>query len=138
MTKRLRLGAMLIMLATPVAAQQGRVAFGSLEQDTGQPVEVSADQLTVNNADGTAVFSGNVVVTQGEMQLSAAEVRVRYGADQTAIEQLVATGGVKVTNLADTAQGDEAVYTIASGQIVLTGNVLLAQGRSPRRRRRFR
>lgn len=126
-----------LFLATGVAlwaaaavAQEAKIAFGDLNQDTSLPVEVQADQLAVNNADGTAVFSGNVVVTQGEMKLAAAEVKVTYGTDQKEIDQLVATGGVIVTNLGDAAEAKEAVYTLASGQIVLTGDVLLTQGPS--------
>jgi lipopolysaccharide export system protein LptA len=111
-------------------AQQATIAFGDLEQDTSQPVQVGADQLAVNNADGSAVFSGNVEVVQGEMTLRAGEVRVKYGADQSEIDQLIASGGVTITNLADRASSSEAVYTIASGVIVLTGNVQLAQGAS--------
>jgi lipopolysaccharide export system protein LptA len=111
-------------------AQQATIAFGDLEQDTSQPVQVGADQLAVNNADGSAVFSGNVEVVQGAMTLKAGEVRVKYGADQSEIDQLIASGGVTITNLADKASSSEAVYTIASGVIVLTGNVQLAQGAS--------
>ena len=128
--KTLALGAALSFWAVAAPAQQAKVAFGDLNQDTTLPVEVSADQFTVNNADGTAVFSGNVLVTQGEMKLSAAEVLVKYTPDQKAIDQLVASGGVTITNLGDAAEAEEAVYTIDSGIIVLTGNVLLAQGPS--------
>ncbi|WP_128514647.1 lipopolysaccharide transport periplasmic protein LptA [Tabrizicola thermarum] len=119
----------LALLAGGAEAQQ-KIAFGDLNQDTTLPVEVSADQLAVNNADGTAVFSGNVVVTQGKMKLAAAEVRVKYGTGQKNIQELVASGGVTVTNLGDAAEAQEAVYTIDSGVIVLTGNVLLTQGPS--------
>jgi lipopolysaccharide export system protein LptA len=111
-------------------AQEARIAFGDLAQDTTLPVEVTAETFTVNNADGTAIFSGGVVVIQGEMKLSAAEVRVQYNADQTAIDQLIATGGVTIINLGDTAEAREAVYSIDSGMIVLTGDVLLTQGPS--------
>jgi lipopolysaccharide export system protein LptA len=111
-------------------AQEARIAFGDLAQDTTLPVEVTAETFAVNNADGSAVFTGNVVVTQGEMKLSAAEVRVQYNADQTAIDQLVASGGVTIVNLADAAEALEAVYTIATGVIVLTGDVLMTQGPS--------
>ena len=54
------------------------VAFGGLKADTSLPVEMNADSLAVNQTDGTAVFSGNVIVTQGAMKLSAAEIRVEY------------------------------------------------------------
>ena len=39
-------------------------------------------------------------------------------------------GGVIVTNLGDAAEAREAVYTIDSGVIVLSGDVLLTQGPS--------
>lgn len=119
-----------VFLLAAAHAQEARIAFGELNQDTSLPVEVQADQLAVNNADGTAVFSGNVVVTQGEMKLAAGEVLVRYGTDQKEIDELVASGGVIVTNLGDAAEAREAVYTIASGQIVLSGDVLMTQGGS--------
>jgi lipopolysaccharide export system protein LptA len=128
--RTLALGLALVAFASAAPAQQAKVAFGELNQDTTLPVEVSADQLAVNNADGTAVFSGNVLVVQGEMKLAAAEVLVKYAPDQKSIDQLVASGGVTITNLGDAAEAEEAVYTIDSGVIVLTGNVLLAQGPS--------
>jgi lipopolysaccharide export system protein LptA len=121
--------ALALMLATAAHGQQ-KIAFGDLNQDTTLPVQVTADQLAVNNADGSAVFSGNVVVTQGEMKLSAGEVKVSYGTEQNDIESLVASGGVIVTNLGDAAEAQEAVYTIDSGEIVLSGDVLLTQGPS--------
>lgn len=117
-------------LGTAAFAQQAKVAFGGLKQDTTLPVEVQADQLSVNNADGTAIFSGNVLVGQGEMRISAAEVKVKYGADGKSIDQLLATGGVTISNLADAAEAREAIYTIDSGIVVMTGDVLLTQGPS--------
>lgn len=120
----------LALWAAAVPAQEARIAFGELAQDTTLPVEVSADQFTVNNADGSAAFSGNVVVTQGEMRLAAAEVQVKYATDRSAIQELIASGGVTITNLGDAAEADGAVYTIDSGVIVMTGNVLLTQGPS--------
>ena len=122
-------GLVLVLSATATFAQQ-KIAFGDLNQDTTLPVQVAADQLAVNNADGSAVFSGNVVVTQGEMKLAAGEVRVTYGTEQSDIKELVASGGVVVTNLGDAVEAREAVYTIDSGVIVLSGDVLLTQGPS--------
>lgn len=122
------LAAGLLAVGGTSAAQEARIAFGDLVQDTSQPVSVTSETLTVNNADGTAVFTGNVIVTQGEMTLSAAEVRVVYNQERSAIDRLLASGGVTIVNLADTAKSREAVYTIESGVIVLTGDVALTQG----------
>ena len=121
----------LALLASPMAVAEGTsVAFGGLKADTSLPVEMKSDALSVNQADGKAVFTGNVVVTQGAMKLSAAEIRVEYSADKKAIEKLYATGGVLLVNASDAAQADQAVYTISSGEVVMTGNVLLTQGQA--------
>src|SRR5690606_27136310 len=89
----LALAALLAALSGALAAQEAKVAFGGLAQDTSLPVEVQADMLSVNNADGTAVFEGNVLVGQGEMRLAAARVQVEYGTDGKSIARLHATGG---------------------------------------------
>lgn len=121
----------LILLAAPMAVAEGtNVAFGGLKADTSLPVEMKSDALSINQADGNAVFTGNVIVTQGAMKLSASEIRVEYSADKKAIETLYATGGVLLVNASDAAQADQAVYTISSGEVVMTGNVLLTQGQA--------
>jgi lipopolysaccharide export system protein LptA len=109
-------------------AQQSNIAFGGLKQDTSLPVSLDADKLAINNADGSALFTGNVVVKQGEMRLTAGEVQVKYTAAGGSIESLHATGGVTLSNATDAAEAKEAVYTIASGNVVMTGDVLLTQG----------
>lgn len=120
------------LAAAPAAApaQQTNIGFGGLRQDTTLPVEVEADRLAVNNADGTAVFTGNVRVAQGEMRLAAAEVTVEYDSDGRSIARLHAIGGVTLASGRDAAEAAEAVYTIGSGVVVMTGAVLLTQGAS--------
>jgi lipopolysaccharide export system protein LptA len=119
------------VLATAAGMQ---VAFGGLQHDSSLPVEVTADALQVDQTDGSAVFSGNVVVGQGSMRLSANRVSVIYansGGDATGqISKMHATGNVVLVNGAEAAEANEAVYTIGSAQIVMTGNVLLTQGRN--------
>ncbi|WP_107497879.1 LptA/OstA family protein [Thalassobius sp. I31.1] len=110
---------------------QAQVAFGGLQHDASLPVEVTADQLQVNQQDGSAVFQGNVVIGQGTMRLSAGRVRVEYqtGANTTGeISRLHATNGVVLTNGAEAAEATSAIYTIGSGQIVMQGGVILTQG----------
>ncbi|MFE3836611.1 LptA/OstA family protein [Pseudogemmobacter sonorensis] len=125
----LSLGLLLALVpAWGASAQQAEVSFGGLEQDTSQPVTIDSDSLSLNNADGTALFSGNVLVVQGDLRLSAGEIRVEYAEDRSGIERLHASGGVLIVSLSDAAQSREAVYTIASGQVVMTGDVLLTQG----------
>jgi lipopolysaccharide export system protein LptA len=119
-----------LLLSLPAMAQQAQVAFGGLKQDTSLPVEIEADSLTVNNADGSAEFTGNVLVGQGEMRLTAGTIRVEYGTDGKSINRLIASGGVTLANQSEAAEAREAIYTIASGEVVMTGDVLLTQGQT--------
>lgn len=118
---------MLQLLAGPAAAQD--MTFGGIRADISAPVEVAADSLSVNQADGTAVFTGNVVIGQGEMRLSAAEVHVEYAeGGQNRIRALRATGDVTLVSGPDAAEAQSAVYDVESGEVTLTGEVVLSQG----------
>lgn len=120
----------LVVAPLLLSAQGTTIDFGGLKTDTTLPVEVTADSLTVTQADGVAVFSGNVLVTQGDMKLSAGEVRVEYGTDGTGISRLFASGGVTLKAGTDAAEAVEAVYTVATGEVVMQGHVLLTQGQA--------
>ena len=79
MSLRLLLSALFaVLVSTSAMAQGASVAFGTIAQDTSLPVEVSSDELSVDQQTGTAVFTGNVVIGQGDMRLSAQRVMVVY------------------------------------------------------------
>lgn len=121
---------LMAILAAPLLAQGATVAFGTIEQDTSLPVEVTADNLSVDQATGTAVFTGNVLIGQGGMRLTAERVEVVYRGQAEGIAKLEATGGVTLVSGDDAAEADRADYDIDAGTLVMTGNVLLTQGRS--------
>ncbi|AFO89379.1 LptA/OstA family protein [Phaeobacter inhibens] len=115
---------------TGLSAQSASIAFGAVKADPSQPVEVTAETLDVNQADGSARFIGDVVIIQGVMRLSANDVLVIYKQDETGktgVERLEASGNVILVNGPDAAEADKAEYTIDSGTVVMTGNVLLSQ-----------
>jgi len=118
----------LLCLSGVAYAQGAQIAFGDTAQDSRLPVEVTADNLDVNQDDGTAVFTGNVLIGQGEMRLSAPRVLVVYKSDQSGIEKLQATGGVTLVSGEDAAEAQKADYNIDSGMIEMQGSVLLVQG----------
>ncbi len=120
-----------LLLAGPAAAQsqQAGVAFDGLARNSDQPVEVTSDELQVDQTGGTAVFTGNVLVTQGEMSLTAPRLTVDYSEGEAGrIERVHATGGVTLVTPTEAAESDEATYTVASGDVLMTGAVLLTQG----------
>lgn len=119
-----------VFLASVAIAQGTQLSFGGIKADPSQPVEVTADNLEVDQTTGQATFSGNVFVTQGEMKLSADKVQVIYDQEARKIARMDATGNVLLVSGPDAAEAQNAEYTVASGTIVMTGNVLLNQGPS--------
>ena len=118
------------LLSTVATAQGASVAFGTIAQDTSLPVEVSSDELAVDQQTGVAVFTGNVMIGQGDMRLSAGRVEVVYNETADGIASMQATGGVTLVSGNDAAEAQRADYSIEAGTIVMRGKVLLAQGAS--------
>src|SRR6056297_2654124 len=99
--------AALAAASLPVWAQTS-VAFGTIRQNPDAPVEVTADELAVDQDTGTALFTGNVLIGQGEMRLSAPRVLVVYKEGQSGIEELRASGGVTLVSGEDAAEASTA------------------------------
>jgi lipopolysaccharide export system protein LptA len=120
------------LIAAPLAAGAAGtdIAFAGLKTDTTLPVQVSADQLSVSQVDGRAVFSGHVVVTQGTMTLQAESLQVEYAKDQKSIARMLAKGDVKLAAGAEAASAQTADYAPETGELILQGDVLLTQGGS--------
>ena len=111
-------------------AQGTNVAFAGLKTDVSQPVQIDADQLSVDQETGTATFGGNVVVAQGDMRLEAGMVTITYSADNKSIDSLRADGGVTLAAGTDAATADSAEYRPDSGDLILMGKVVLTQGQA--------
>lgn len=118
--------ALAVALAAGMAAAQegGLSAFGA---DTGLPVEISADSLQIDREAGTAQFSGNVVVGQGDLKLSAGSVAVTFSEESREIVRIRAEGGVTVVTETEAAEAQSADYALADGVLILSGDVLLSQ-----------
>lgn len=118
----------LIIQPVPALAQGAAVSFGGIQQDTSAPIDVTAESLSINQTDGTALYTGNVVVGQGEMRLSAPRVLVVFNEDGSQIQRMEATGGVTLVNGAEAAEAARADYELGTGVVTMTGDVLLTQG----------
>jgi lipopolysaccharide export system protein LptA len=116
---------------TVAPAQTNNITFGGIKADTSLPVEMTADSLAVDQADGTAIFKGKVIIGQGAMRLTADEVLVEYAkGDASKVEKLIASGHVTLVSGPAAAEAEKAIYSVATGAVELSGNVLLTQGTS--------
>lgn len=122
------------VLATGMAmAQSADIALGTSAFDRTQQVEVTADELSVDQANGQAVFAGNVLVVQGEVRMSAGRVAVVYSQKDGApngIATLQATGGVTFVTPSDAVEASTATYSVEQGTVQLSGDVILTQGQN--------
>ena len=120
----------LALLLGTASNAQTNIDLGGITADPKAPVEVSADNLSVDQDSGTAVFSGNVVIGQGDLRLSAGSVRVVYSDRTGDIAQLLATDGVTLVTDSAAAEAATADYNLTTGILTLSGSVLLTQGAS--------
>jgi len=114
--------------------------------DEPPPVVVTAGTLVADNKAHTVTYSGDVVVTRGDVTLTAPEVVIRFkesgdgdkkaGAASTEamfggsmrMNSIEAEGGVKVVQQDKTATADRAVYNAGEDTIVMEGSPRVWQG----------
>lgn len=117
------------LLLPVAAAAQFQVGFQGLSQDSDEPIEIAADEMTVNNDAGTALLTGNVIIIQGDMRLSANVVDVTY-TEAGGIDVMVATGNVLFVTPEEEVESERAVYEVKNDMLFLTGDVLMLQGQN--------
>jgi lipopolysaccharide export system protein LptA len=93
------------------------------------PVDVAADRIEVQDRADRAVFSGNVLVKQGDLTLNAARLTVAYAnTGGIEIKRLDASGGVLMRSPTETARGQFAIYDLSRRIITMIGGVTLTRG----------
>jgi len=133
---------LLVALGAPAAwAQDTAIRLGQSLQLTGQPLEVTADSLEVDQASGASVFRGNVLAIQGDLRMTAGTIRIEYtpatdGGSQR-VDRLIASGGVTLVTPSEALEAREAIYTLPQGDLEMTGDVLLVQGQNVLSGQRF-
>jgi lipopolysaccharide export system protein LptA len=126
------MGLALAGLSHPAMAQTP----GALTYDTTQPIDVEADSLEVREEGRTAIFTGHVKAVQGDLELSASEIRVYYRrsaegsaeATEGLIARIDANGAVTISTKAETASGDWAIYDVDQKILTLGGAVQIERG----------
>lgn len=98
------------------------------QHDNNAPINISSDsfQADLNAKSGT--YSGNVLVVQGDRKLRANQVRILTVNGKA--DKITASGHVVVDSpTSGTATGDNGVYSVGPGIVVMTGNVVLKKGK---------
>lgn len=114
-----------------VALVSGSTAWGQAFAgfNSNQPVDYAADRIELQDRQNRVVLSGDVVISQGDLRLTASRTTVSYtDAGTLRIQRIDATGGVTVTRGNESARGAAATYDLNRRVIVMTGGVSLRRG----------
>jgi|EndMetStandDraft_9_1072997.scaffolds.fasta_scaffold00535_11 lipopolysaccharide transport protein LptA/LPS export ABC transporter protein LptC len=132
--------------------QQSTASFG---RDARQPVDVTAQQLYINDTDRVALFTGNVVAVQGDTTLKAPELRIAYegkaadsltsgqaksGASEggSRLSRMLASNGTVITMGTDRRiAADQADFDAKADTALFLGNVLVNQQKNVLQGRRL-
>ncbi len=110
-----------------------------LSTQSRDPLDIVADSGTYDNTNCESTWSGSAEVLQGDTRLRAHVIHAFFkhkpatGADQPACgaaERVEADGDVFYVTPDEHARGDHAVYSADDNLIVMTGDVILVQGKN--------
>ena len=108
----------------------------ALPEDTKQPIEIEAQSVVVDETTGFSEFSGNAVVRQGSLLLSAELIQVQTANEE--VVSMIAKGSLEKPAKYIQSQENQArfieatatliTYDVDEGMIYLVGNAHLVQG----------
>jgi len=108
----------------------------ALPDDRDQPIHIQADKAELDDRKGVALYSGNVVITQGSMQITGEHATMTRGADG-GVDIFTATGKPatfrqqpEVNKEVVKAYGLTIQYFAVKDQVLLLDQAKVVQGNS--------
>lgn len=116
-------------------------AFAQLAT-SGGPIDVTANELEMIDAEKLAIWRGKVEALQGTNRMLADQLNIYFsgrsgpapagaaspGRNWGDVQRLVAVGNVFFISPTQTARGEHAVYEVVPDTITMTGNVVVVTG----------
>ena len=138
-------GAGAIAAEQPASSKDSAAIFPGT--NSKEPISIDADKLVYYDKERKAVYSGNVVVVQGDTKMTCSVMTVlldrapTQGASQptngqpgpatdSGVKHLDATGPVTVVSKTQVATGDRGSYDKAEDKVWLIGHVTLSDGQN--------
>ena len=126
-------------LALALALAAPGLALAQIAPAGHGPVDITADQLDVQQGQCLANWSGNAEALQDSSRLRANSLKIYNhggggggagGSSCGALDRMEADGQVYYVTPSQVVKADHAVYTAADTTIVMTGDVVAAQGKN--------
>ena len=93
------------------------------------PIKIVSDRLEADDMARKVKFIGHVIVRRGDVTLYAHEVLVTYLQGKGDIEEIAASGEVRIIQNERIATAERATLYQKEGKIVLVGSARLVQGK---------
>ena len=131
-----------VMLA---AVLMGAAPASAQFSPSGGPIDISADEVEIVDAQHLAIWRGNVEVLQARNRMRSDTLNVYFESSPTTkgssgalapghawgrVRRVEGEGHVFFVSPTQTARGDHGLYELASDTITITGDVIVAQGQS--------
>lgn len=127
---KLKLYTKLLLLTTVLTTP---LAVNALPSDAKQPIRLLADRATYSERTGITTYSGNVIIEQGTLKITADNITLNLD-DKRSIKTAVATGRPATMQQVVTqekglarGQSQKIDYNAVTGIVTLTGDAKLTQ-----------
>lgn len=118
-----------VVIAAAVPAWGADSGIKLNKHDSNAPIAVSADNFTGDFKTKVGMYSGNVIVKQGDIRMRANTVKVAVKDGKP--DRIVADGHVILdAPSSGTASGDQGVYNLGPRTVTLTGHVILTKDKN--------
>jgi len=108
----------------------------ALESDRTQPIEVNADQATLDDKKGLATYRGKVILTQGSLTIKADKLTIK-ATPNGQIDEVIASGNLaEFTQTPEPnkdpvhAKAERINYLVAANKMILTGSASIVQNKN--------
>jgi lipopolysaccharide export system protein LptA len=121
---------LLSLLSSAFAAPAGEASskLSALGKES-LPINIVSDRLEADDMARKVKFIGHVIVRRGDVTLYAHEVLVTYLQGKGDIEEIIASGEVRIIQNDRIATAERATLYQKEAKIVLTGSARLLQGK---------
>jgi len=93
-----------------------------------QPIHIQAEKLVAENQSGILIFTGQVLVRQGNLIISADRIEAYFEPKIREVNRIVARGNVRMSQKDWIGVGEKADYDVGRGVLILTGSPRIWQG----------
>lgn len=106
-----------------------------------EPINITADKLDYFDKEQKAIYTGNVIVVQGDTRLNASVLTIFFdrkpgatgaaatpGGANSGLRRMEGKGPITITSKDQVGTGDALVYDKPTNKFNLIGNVALSQG----------